>query len=290
MKIILDPGHGQYGNRYPANPAYYEGTQMYLLASYLKAELETYSGVEVILTRKNLQDDPALSSRGNMAKGADAFLSLHSNAIGSMGTTAVRGVEIYYTMVNPVPNKALADKLMDTISKAMSTPRRFTTTKGMPNDPKRDYFQVVRSAAAVGCPIAMLIEHGYHTNPADTAFLVKADNLKALAKAEAETIAAHFGLHKQKEENEVKPLQPFNANDRSLIMVTCGNYVLKAKAEEVLERVKLVYPNAGIRKETLGSARWQVVAGRHKGTLKDAEAIGADLQRLTGIHVEVWAW
>lgn len=294
MKIILDPGHGQYGNRYPANPAYYEGTQMYLLANYLKAELEAYDKTEVILTRTRLQDDPALASRGNMARGADVFLSLHSNAIGSIGTTAVKGVEIYYTMVNPAPNKALADKLMDTIAKSMNTPKRFATTKGMPNDPKRDYFQVVRSAAAVGCPIAMLIEHGYHTNAEDTACLVKADNLRALAKAEAETIATHFGLHKaeqkKEEEIEVKPLEKFNLNDRSAIMITCGNYITKAKAEEVLERVQLIYPEAGIRQETLGSSRYQVVAGRYKGKTAEAQQIARDIEKLTSIATEAWAW
>lgn len=293
MKIVLDPGHGQLGNRYPANELYYEGTQMFLLANYLKTELEAYNGVQVVITRKTVQEDPGLTTRGVMATGADAFLSLHSNAIGSIGTSAVRGVEIYYTMLNPVPNKALADKLMDTIAKAMGTPKRFTTTKGMPADAKRDYFGVVRAAAEANCPISMLIEHGYHTNPEDTKFLVNSESLKALAKAEAETLAAHFGLtikKEKEEEQEVKKLSPYNLNNTKAVMVTCGAYATEAKAIEVLGRVQMVYPEAGLRKEQAAVTRHQVVAGRHIGTAAEAKIIAEDLQLLTGIASEAWTW
>ncbi len=293
MKIILDPGHGQYGNRYPANPAYYEGTQMYLLANYLKAELEAYSGVEVILTRTRLQDDPALSSRGNMAKGAGAFLSLHSNAIGSIGTTAVKGVEIYYTMANPVPNKALADKLMDTISKTMNTPKRFAVTKGMPDDPKRDYFQVVRSAAAVGCPIAMLVEHGYHTNPDDTAYLVNADNLRTLAKAEAETIAAHFGLRKKKKEDEemIKiSLEP--RNHKAGFCVTAGIWRTPHEAQVVKDIFAPICDTVEIAevKDMKGNKKYEVWLGKFVGAIKEVNAFRDLVNASCVAKIEIWSF
>lgn len=96
FRICIDPGHGEYGNPYPQRPGYYEGTQMYKLAQYQKEELEKYSDVEVILTRKTITDDPSLDARGKMAAGCDLFYSDHSNAADSSGNwSAARGVDIY---------------------------------------------------------------------------------------------------------------------------------------------------------------------------------------------------
>ncbi len=36
MKIVLDPGHGQFGNK--GVLSYYEGTQMWKLGQYLQAD------------------------------------------------------------------------------------------------------------------------------------------------------------------------------------------------------------------------------------------------------------
>lgn len=83
MRIVLDPGHGQYGNAGVIKP-YYEGTQMFKLAHHLKDELEKYKDVTITITRKKVSDDPGLSVRGRMAKGYDLFLSLHSNAPGEL--------------------------------------------------------------------------------------------------------------------------------------------------------------------------------------------------------------
>lgn len=293
--IVLDPGHGQYGNQYPANKKFYEGTRMYILGDYLQAELKSY-GFAVITTRSKLTDDPALSARGNRAKGADLFLSLHSNAIGPSGASEVRGVEIYYSMTDEAWNKPFAEGLGKVIAETMQTPFRFARSQGMPTNNKRDYFQVVRSAAESGCKRAMLIEHGYHTNPTDTAFLVDSGRLKALAKAEAAYIAKAFGMvkptPKPAEEIDMKPLLPYNHNDQKAIMITAGSYILESTAKSVLDQLQLIYPEAGIQaKPASGYGRYLVVVGRLKGTLKDAESIAGDIRKVTGLRaVEAWAW
>lgn len=51
-----------------------------------------------------------------------------------------------------------------------------------------DYYGVLRAAAASGCHTAMLIEHGFHTNPEDAAFLTDEDCLERLANAEADVL------------------------------------------------------------------------------------------------------
>lgn len=60
-----------------------------------------------------------------------------------------------------------------------------------------DYYGVLRGATAVGTP-ALILEHSFHTNAAMTAWLLSDANLKRLAKAEADVIAARYGIQKEK--------------------------------------------------------------------------------------------
>ena len=61
--IVLDAGHGQFGNRYPLLENTYEGTQNFKLAMRLKAELDA-RGFTLLLTRNSIADDPSLEERG----------------------------------------------------------------------------------------------------------------------------------------------------------------------------------------------------------------------------------
>ena len=192
VRIVLDPGHGQNYNKGAVAP-YYEGNQMFKLAYYLKPELERY-GIAVKVTRSKVTDDPALSTRGKAAKGYDLFLSLHSNAPGESakknGTyNSIRGTSVYDSVTRP--NKALADALGQAIAKTMGHNFRGTNYRRGNNG---DFYGVLRNAIAVGVPSAILIEHGFHTNPDDCRWLLDDNNLKKLAKVEAEVIAAHYKI------------------------------------------------------------------------------------------------
>jgi hypothetical protein len=70
---------------------------------------------------------------------------------------------------------------------------RGTLTKESGSRPGKNYNGVLRNAMAAGCKAGMLIEHGFHTNIKDSAFLIVDENLKKLAVAEAEIIAEWFG-------------------------------------------------------------------------------------------------
>ncbi len=192
--IILDAGHGQFGNPYPILEGKFEGTQNYHLALHLKAALEVRD-FEVILTRPNVEDDPALDVRGHMAgeNNAILFLSLHSNAPGSATPPeryhAVRGSEVYYSLTDPDRNAAIARALNAAIVSAMGTEDRGVKTRSYPDQPDVDYYSVIRNSVASGCKQAFIAEHGFHTNPEDAAFLTNDECLKKLAEAEAEALA-----------------------------------------------------------------------------------------------------
>jgi N-acetylmuramoyl-L-alanine amidase len=195
--IVLDPGHGQFGNAHTTREGFYEGTQNFILANALKARLEAH-GFEVLTTRPAIEDNPSLEERGKMAgeNRAILFLSLHSNAPGSATPpeqyAAVRGAVTYYSIADPVRNADLATRLNNAVSACMNTTNRGIKTRTYPDRPDLDYYGVLRHSVAYGCSCAMLIEHGFHTNPEDSAFLQDSNCLARLAEAEADILDRFF--------------------------------------------------------------------------------------------------
>ena len=195
--IVVDPGHGQFGNPHTTREGFYEGTQNFILANALKSKLES-RGFEVLTTRPNIEDNPELEERGKLAgdNRAILFLSLHSNAPGSATPpeqyAGVRGAVTYYSIADPERNARLATLLNDAVSACMNTTNRGIKTRTYPDRPDLDYYGVLRNSVKYGCLCAMLIEHGFHTNPEDSAFLQDSDCLARLASVEADIIDAFF--------------------------------------------------------------------------------------------------
>ena len=195
--IVLDPGHGQFGNAHTTREGFYEGTQNFILASFLKTELEAL-GFDVRMTRDKVEDNPELAERGSMSGklGAVMFLSIHSNAPGGNPSDEryprVRGAETFYSVSDCEGNAPIARDLTDAVVRTMQTENRGIKTRRYPDNESVDYYGVLRSAAASGCKRAFLIEHGFHTNPEDSAFLQDSECLAKLAKAEAEVIDKWF--------------------------------------------------------------------------------------------------
>jgi len=190
IRITLDPGHTQNYNVYPPKRGFYEGTQMWKLANYLKAELEKY-GFIVKTTRPNLADNPSLAQRGQIAAGDDLIISLHSNATANAKDTQTTGTVIFYTLSTP-HIKTLADKLGNKIASLMGHHYRGSMTKESTTMKGYDYYGVLRNAIINKCKAGLLIEHGFHTNPKDAAFLTVDNNLKKLAEEEAKIIYEYY--------------------------------------------------------------------------------------------------
>ena len=195
--IVVDAGHGQFGNQHTTKEGFYEGTQNYILSVFLKEELEKL-GFTVLLTREKVEDNPELEARGKLAgeNGAIMFLSIHSNAPGASATperySRIRGSETYYSVTDEEKNARIAEMLNAAVVKEMNTEDRGIKTRRHPDNEELDYYSVIRNAALSGCRQAFLVEHGFHTNPEDSAFLQDSNCLKRLAKAEAEAINEAF--------------------------------------------------------------------------------------------------
>lgn len=200
MKIMLDAGHyGDYVNMSPCKttPTYYESTMTWKLHLRLKIALEKL-GFTVGVTRTKKAVDLDVYSRGQMAKGYDLFLSLHSNACSPPdGSFApYDGVDrpvIIYPLSSGEEQQKIANALGNIVEKTMDTRQHYQLfQKEYPNRPNVDYYGVIRGAVDAGCLNAFIIEHGFHTDTRDTEWLLQDANLQKMAEAEAQEIAYLF--------------------------------------------------------------------------------------------------
>ena len=190
MKICIDAGHSAGQNQSPADSRYFEGERMFLLQKYLKRELEE-RGIQVVCTRKRVEDNPGLYERGSMARGCELLLSLHSNAVGSQRNDTVDYVRVYY----PVSRRgqALAQALSEVIAHVMGTNQQPQAVTRYNSAGDADFYGVIRHAAEVG-GLGMILEHSFHTHFERTRWLLNDENLYRLAQAEAALIAEYYGL------------------------------------------------------------------------------------------------
>lgn len=200
IKICLDAGHyGKY-NPSPVVAGYYESDMVWKLHLLKKKYLEAY-GIQVITTRKNQATDRQLYDRGVAAKGCNLFISDHSNAC---ATEDVDRVEAIVTLNGKAT--ALGSQLASVVKRTMGVndnSRIYTKA----NSSGTDWYGVLRGAAAVGVG-GIILEHSFHTNKAVATWLMNDKNLDKLAKAEADCIAAYYGLTEQTSSVDDAPIEP----------------------------------------------------------------------------------
>lgn len=199
-KICIDAGHYGAYNPSPVVKGYFEGKVMWQLHLLLKEQLEK-RGFEVIITRDKQSQDLALEERGRMAKGCVGFVSLHSNAADRKKPNWAVAMHFVDDDCGKIDDQSLqlAKLLGQTVGDVMGVGHEiYTRTSSKDRDgngKKDDYYGVLRGAHSVGVP-GVIVEHGFHTNPANAKWLMETDNLRRLAEAEAEALAKFFGARK----------------------------------------------------------------------------------------------
>lgn len=199
-RICLDPGH--YGEEYNAGvvPGYYESVTVWNLTQYEKEYLEQM-GIEVLVTRNNINENPDLTARGKMAEGCDLFVSNHTNACDTEEVN--RAVAIHLadrdeTLIDD-RSREFAMQLAKVIQNTMGVNGYQIYSKLSSND--RDgngvkddnYYGVLNGSFLAGVP-GIIAEHSFHTNTAACKWLMDDNNLRKLAKACAECMAAFVGV------------------------------------------------------------------------------------------------
>lgn len=186
MKICIDCGHyGKY-NQSPVKKDYYESEMSWKLGHYLGEEL-TKLGVKIVQTRTNQATDMALETRGKKAQGCDLFISIHSNACDT------ESMDYPLACCNADKNNVSAElglKLAQKVGEVMGCKQSARIIQRVGSNQK-DWYGVLRGAKSVEAN-GILLEHGFHTNLSNAKWLLLEDNLKKLAKAEAQLIYDYF--------------------------------------------------------------------------------------------------
>lgn len=207
--IVVDAGHTT-GYNVGCVSGYNEGDWAYR-QMLLDAEAYRAAGFTVITTRE-ANENPGLVARGQMAVQNAAgyrdvvFISNHSNATPDRSTKA-SGVSACSSQYLSQKNTDLIDQMMSAVAQVMNSGTGVTYVRSIDSKPLNatgvDWYGVIRGAvngaanaeqAAQG-PVqyAFILEHGFHTNPAECSFLMNEDNCRLLAKAKAIVLTRYFG-------------------------------------------------------------------------------------------------
>lgn len=208
--VLLDPGHDA---NHPG--ASYNGLVEkdinFKIAQYCKAELETYAGVTVQMTRSSdacpygtANAATCNAQRVEHAKriGADIYVSIHNNASG-VGAT---GSEVYYPNGNynaqvSAEGKDAAEKILNKLAELGLKNRGVKIRNSAngtvyPDGNIADYYGVIKNCKYAGIP-AIIVEHAFMDSSDAANFLNSDDKLQRLGIADATGIAQHFGLKKK---------------------------------------------------------------------------------------------
>lgn len=208
--IVLDPGHGGSDPgavRTWKGVDYIEKDINLKISQYTKAELETYEGVKVYLTRES---DVAvgLESRVKFAAdlGASVIVSQHINSTSKEKDTAT-GSLVFVASGNYRKNIAqqgwdLSGIILEELSKLGLKNNGLIKTLSQtgntyPNGELADYYAIVRHGILYKVP-GIIVEHAFINNPTDAAtYLKNEESLKQLGVADATALARYYGLQKK---------------------------------------------------------------------------------------------
>lgn len=198
--VCLDPGHDSgKANPSPVVAEYFEGQRMWDLAQLLVPRLEAY-GIEVRVTKSQLNQAIDLVVRGEISKGTDLLISLHSNAA---ATPQPDWVLVLYQVDNGggvyEQSRRFAELLAPSLAKVMGVDyqvyARQSSSDRDNNGNSDDYYGVLRGAQTAET-VGVIVEHGFHTNEQTARWLLQDSNLEKIADTEAAVIAQWFGVHK----------------------------------------------------------------------------------------------
>ena len=209
--VALDPGHGGNDSGAVGVNGAHEADLNWKISDYCRQELETYAGVQVLLTREK-NSNPTLENRvvSVVGEGADVVVSQHLNSLN--GST--HGAEVWapssedYNYDTHTVGTALGNEILKELKSLGLYNRgvRFRLVSGPGEDAydyadgsTGDYYGIIRYARRAGIP-GIIIEHAFIDNSSDYSQFLNSDaKLKELGVADATGIANYYGLTKASE-------------------------------------------------------------------------------------------
>lgn len=194
LVVIIDPGHGGRDGGAVPNGIKEKDVNWNIAVSF-KAELQTYEGVKVYLT-KGFGEWNSNTGRGRFGKilGADVFISCHNN---SGANADARGAMVFGTVNSQYSEqmKNLGNIILRNLSE-LGIPNSGYRQRGSTDNPAVDFYTALDEATKSGIP-SMIIEHCYLSNASDSAFISNIDNQYRCGVADAKAVAEYYGLKKR---------------------------------------------------------------------------------------------
>lgn len=208
--IVLDPGHdSEYCARNHPDLGVNEQDLNLAIGLACRDRLEQYEGVEVHMTREDGSCPDAehggeycIEARTGYAAelGADLFVSLHNNGTTGVYGADANGSEVYVSNYSAYTEEGrkLGQMILDHLSELDLDPKgvfvRVKEEKGYYDDGSvQDWYYLISYSVEGGHP-GMIIEHAYMDNPHDNEILKDEEKLKEMGIADADAIAAYYGL------------------------------------------------------------------------------------------------
>lgn len=211
-KVCLDPGHGPGCVNGSPDGSYKEYEFAWDMSQKVKSHLERH-GVSVVMT-KNETGYPSLTERCSIANkaGVDLFVSLHSNASGDGKAWVSPSGFVIYTSAGPdTANRNVAAKAVIARAKTAGI-----SILGSGLEHNIEYTVLAKTNAP-----AMIVEHGFHTNKADTALLKTDAYRQKLAEVDAKGILDYLGIQWKEDpatEPETPNTAPWYAGDQKWVV------------------------------------------------------------------------
>lgn len=196
--IVLDPGHGGYdGGAVSPITGDSESRLNWNIAMAMKAELQTYSGVKVYLTRGSAEYQSNVG-RASLARelNADLAVSIHNN---SSSATSANGVVCYGTVDEKFRDESrkLGNMIASKISElGINKYNGGYAVRESSYSKTSDFYTFIGEGVRAGA-MSILIEHCYLTNSEDATYIHNPDNQYKLGVADATAIAEYYGLKKR---------------------------------------------------------------------------------------------
>ena len=246
LVIVLDPGHGGFDSGAQNRKlGLYESAINLKIALACRERLEQYGGVKVYLTHtgvQNIYGKSSLSSRVRVAGevGADIFISLHIN---SASNPSAHGVEVFVPVTRHEPKynedcTRLAESIIEHLTAIGLNSRGVKTKKSNggrvyhfsdgTSEPGDYYYVVGEPISRLGIP-GILVEHAFIGTDSD--FLDSDEDLRSLGFADADGIAAHFGLRLKTNREEESASRQHDVS--SVYMPDISSETAESDAEEV---------------------------------------------------------
>ncbi len=196
--IVIDPGHG--GSDVGAVSSITKDNEKDLnwnIAVALKAELQTYSGVKVYLTRGSAEFQSNVGRAGvGREMGADYLISVHNN---SSSSSSPNGIVCYGTVISEYKeaSKKMGLAIAQEVHKlGINLYSGGYAVRNSSYSSTSDYYTFIGEASRLGIP-SLIVEHCYISNPSDAAFVHKLENQYKMGAADATGIAKTLGLTKR---------------------------------------------------------------------------------------------